>query len=106
MKNPFKDFLYFSRGERRGILVLIIGIIVIFLSGYIYSFQQNNRALSDKEIQLQVAALREYDHFINSMREQDKNVHSHFDKIPKHKKKTIKLAPFDPKHTDSTAICK
>lgn len=72
MKNPFKDFLYFSRGERRGILVLIIGIIVIFLSGYIYSFQQNNRALSDKEIQLQVAALREYDHFINSMREQDK----------------------------------
>ena len=33
MKNPFKDFLYFSRGERRGILVLIIGIILIFLSG-------------------------------------------------------------------------
>ena len=51
MKNPFKDFLYFSRGERRGILVLIIGIIVIFLSGHIYSFQQNNRVLSDKEIQ-------------------------------------------------------
>ena len=94
MKNPFKDFLYFSWGERRGILVLIIGIIVIFLSGYIYSFQQNNRALSDKEIQLQVAALREYDHFINSMREQDKNVRSHFDKFPKHKKKTIILAPF------------
>lgn len=87
MKNPFKDFLYFSRGERRGILVLIIGIIVIFLSGYIYSFQQNNRVLSDKEIQLQVAALREYDHFINSMREQDKNVRSHFDTFPKHKKK-------------------
>ena len=106
MKNPFKDFLYFSRGERRGILVLIIGIIVIFLSGYIYSFQQNNRALSDKEIQLQVAALREYDHFINSMREQDKNVRSHFDKFPKHKKKTIILAPFDPNHADSTAFCR
>lgn len=35
MQNPFKEFLYFSRGERRGILVLITGIILVFLSGYI-----------------------------------------------------------------------
>lgn len=36
MQNPFKEFLYFSQGERRGILVLITGIILVFLSGYIY----------------------------------------------------------------------
>ena len=39
MQNPFKEFLYFSRGERRGILVLITGIILVFLSGYIYIYQ-------------------------------------------------------------------
>ena len=61
MKNPFKDFLYFSRGERRGILVLIIGIILIFLSGYIYSFRQNSRQLSEEESRIQAAALKEYD---------------------------------------------
>ena len=58
MKNPFKDFLYFSRGERRGILVLIIGIILIFLSGYIYSFRQNSRQLSEEESRIQAAALK------------------------------------------------
>ena len=65
MKNPFKDFLYFSRGERRGILVLIIGIVLIFLSGYIYSFRQNNRQLSEEEARIQAAALKEYDNFIS-----------------------------------------
>lgn len=76
MKNPFKDFLYFSRGERRGILVLIIGIILIFLSGYIYSFRQNSRQLSEEESRIQAAALKEYDNFISSMREQEKNENS------------------------------
>lgn len=63
MKNPFKDFLYFSRGERRGILVLIIGIVLIFLSGYIYSFRQNSRQLSEEESRIQAAALKEYDNY-------------------------------------------
>ena len=72
MKNPFKDFLYFSRGERRGILVLIIGIVLIFLFGYIYSFRQNSRQLSEEESRIQAAALKEYDNFIGSVREQEK----------------------------------
>lgn len=78
MKNPFKDFLYFSRGERRGILVLIIGIVLIFLFGYIYSFRQNSRQLSEEESRIQAAALKEYDNFISSVREQEKNENSRF----------------------------
>ena len=50
MQNPFKEFLYFSRGERRGILVLITGIILVFLSGYIYIYQREHRPLSDEAI--------------------------------------------------------
>ena len=42
MQNPFKEFLYFSQGERRGILVLITGIILVFLSGYIYIYQREH----------------------------------------------------------------
>ena len=101
MKNPFKDFLYFSRGERRGILVLIIGIILIFLSGYIYSFRQNSRQLSEEEARIQAAALKEYDNFINSVREQEKNENSRFKKSERYKKRTVVLAPFDPNRTDS-----
>ena len=64
MKNPFKDFLYFSRGERRGILVLIIGIILIFLSGYIYSSGKTAGYFLKEEARIQAAALKEYDNFI------------------------------------------
>ena len=106
MKNPFKDFLYFSRGERRGILVLIIGIILIFLSGYIYSFRQNSRQLSEEEARIQAAALKEYDNFIGSVREQEKNENSRFKKSERYKKRTVVLAPFDPNRTDSVTFCR
>ena len=106
MKNPFKDFLYFSRGERRGILVLIIGIVLIFLSGYIYSFRQNSRQLSEEESRIQAAALKEYDNFIGSVREQEKNENSRFKKSERYKKRTVVLAPFDPNRTDSVTFCR
>ena len=64
MQNPFKEFLYFSRGERRGILVLITGIILVFLSGYIYIYQRENRPLSDEVIRRQATAMAEYESFI------------------------------------------
>lgn len=69
MRNPLKDFLYFSRRERQGILVLITGIILIFLSGYIYTFRQEHRERTDEEIQLQASAVEEYEEFIASVRE-------------------------------------
>ena len=106
MKNPFKDFLYFSRGERRGILVLIIGIVLIFLFGYIYSFRQNSRQLSEEESRIQAAALKEYDNFIGSVREQEKNENSRFKKSERYKKRTVVLAPFDPNRTDSVTFCR
>ena len=38
---------------------------------------------------MQVAALREYDHFINSMREQDKKTFAAISTFPKHKKRQL-----------------
>lgn len=73
MQNPFKEFLYFSRGERRGILVLITGIILVFLSGYIYIYQRENRPLSDEVIRRQATAMAEYESFIASIQEKEQN---------------------------------
>lgn len=73
MQNPFKEFLYFSRGERRGILVLIIGIILVFLSGYIYIYQREHRPLSDEAIRRQATAMAEYESFIASIQEKEQN---------------------------------
>lgn len=72
MQNPFKEFLYFSRGERRGILVLITGIILVFLSGYIYIYQREHRPLSDEAIRRQATAMAEYESFVASIQERNK----------------------------------
>ena len=71
MQNPFKEFLYFSRGERRGILVLITGIILVFLSGYIYIYQREHRPLSDEAIRRQATAMAEYESFVASIQEKE-----------------------------------
>lgn len=106
MKNPLNDFFFFSRGERRGILVLITGIILIFLSGYIYSFRQNDLELSDKDVRSQTAALEEYNDFISSIQEKEKAARNRSDYSVKRPKRTIVPAPFNPNHADSTTLCR
>lgn len=106
MKNPLKDILYFSREERRGILVLIIGILLVFLSGHIYSSRHSNTQPSDEEIRTQAIALKEYDSFISSLREQEKPVRTSSYHPGEYKKRTIVLAPFDPNRADSAAFCR
>ena len=91
MQNPFKEFLYFSRGERRGILVLITGIILVFLSGYIYIYQRENRPLSDEVIRRQATAMAEYESFIASIQE-------------KEQKWDNRLKPSYPKTTDNRLL--
>ncbi len=106
MKNPLKDFLFFSRGERRGILALIIVIILVFLSGHIYSFLRNSAPLSDEEIRMQALALKEYDNFINSIQEQEKSTRNSLHYTETYKKRTVVLAPFDPNRADSITLCR
>lgn len=104
MKNPLKDFLYFTRGERRGILVLITGIILIFLSGYLYSFWQNRQVLSDKEIQQQISALKEYDDFIASVQIKEKNTRNYSKYPEKQPAPAISPVPFNPNTADSAIL--
>lgn len=106
MRNPLKDFLYFSRRERQGILVLITGIILIFLSGYIYTFRQEHRERTDEEIQLQASAVEEYEEFIASVREKDNKREFHSNRYSINSSSKITLTSFNPNTADSATFRK
>lgn len=106
MKNPFKDFLYFSREERRGILVLITGIILVLLAGHIYSFRRRNAQPSEEKRRAQAIALEEFERFISSIQEQEKPARTSSYHHGAYEKRTIVLAPFDPNRADSGTFCR
>lgn len=107
MRNPLQEFFYFSREERRGILVLIACILLVFLSGHVYTYWRNNRPLSKEEIEWQAAAVAEYESFIASMHEKEKEYDNRlrysFGKRPS---TAVALAPFDPNVADSATLCR
>lgn len=62
----WKDFFYFSKAERQGIILLIILIAVIFGGTFIYS-----EVHKDEDIVIDKEKLKEYNNFISSVREKD-----------------------------------
>lgn len=105
MRNPLKDFLYFSRGEKRGILVLVVIIVAIFFSGHIYTACWEQSKPSAEEIRQQAAAMEEYRSFIASVREIDKKWEQRT--YPRYRKKmppAITLTAFNPNTADSATF--
>lgn len=62
----WKDFFYFSKAERQGIILLIILIAVVFGGTFIYS-----EVYKDEDIIIDKEKLKEYNNFISSVREKD-----------------------------------
>ena len=106
MQNPFKEFLYFSQGERRGILVLITGIILVFLSGYIYIYQREHRPLSDEVIRRQATAMAEYESFIASIQEKEQKWDNRLKPSSQKQPTTVSFARFNPNTADSVIFCR
>ena len=104
MQNPFKEFLYFSRGERRGILVLITGIILVFLSGYIYIYQRENRPLSDEVIRRQATAMAEYESFIASIQEKEQKWDNRLKPSSQKQPTTVSLGPFQSQYSPTPSF--
>lgn len=92
MRSPWKDFLYFSRGEKRGILVLVVIIVAVFLSGHIYTYWRERQKTPAGETEQQAAALKEYKDFIASVQKIDKKWKQRT--YPRHREKAP--APFSP----------
>lgn len=107
MQNPFKEFFYFSREERRGILVLMTIILLVFLSGHIYVYLRSNRLPSEEEIEQQAAAMAEYESFIASIEKQEEEQSYRFKHpSPRRPSTAVTLMPFDPNEADSSTLCR
>lgn len=105
MGNPLKEFLFFSRGERRGILVLIAGIVLLFLSGYFYTLLHDRRELSEEEKREQAATLREYNGFIRSVHQPARTPLHDKGQYAAYPEEAAVPVPFDPNRADSITLC-
>ncbi|MDE5711675.1 MAG: helix-hairpin-helix domain-containing protein, partial [Bacteroides sp.] len=107
MRNLLKEFFYFSREERRGILVLMAGILLVFLSGQIYTYLRKSRPLPKEDIERQAAAMAEYESFIASIEKQEEKQSYRFKhSAPEHPSTAVALMPFDPNEADSSTLCR
>ena len=106
MHNPFKNFFYFSRGERRGILVLITGIVLVFLSGLFYSYWKDMQFPSEEDLKQQAIAEAEYNTFISSIEEKEKQWKPKYSKYDHKEPQAFNLTPFNPNTTDSATFCR
>lgn len=109
MQNPFKDFLYFSRRERRGILVLVAGIVLVFLSGHIYSYRKAGRQLTEEEAERQAAATAECEAFIASVQEKEQKRANKSQKYAGYYREevpVVSLTSFNPNEADSITLRK
>ena len=73
MQNLFKDFFLLFPGEKRGILMLIATICIVFLAGYLISAWQRRDQTSLDDKVIQAIAQQEYEEFIASLEEKKSN---------------------------------
>ena len=103
MQNLFKDFFYFSRGEKRGILMLITTICIVFLAGYLISAWQRRDQTSPNDRAIQATAQQEYEEFIASLEEKEQSDEKQYTSYKQKKEESIPviLVSFNPNTADS-----
>ena len=106
MQNPFKEFLYFSQGERRGILVLIYRHHSRLSLRYIYIYQREHRPLSDEAIRRQATAMAEYESFIASIQEKEQKWDNRLNSSSPKQPTTVSLVRFNPNTADALLFCR
>lgn len=95
-----KDFLYYTKTERQGIIVLVVLILGVYAAPELFAFF--TRA-EDTGCTKNEKADQEYNDFISSLREtkpHPKSGHS----FPSTPQREIKLTMFDPNTADSTTF--
>ena len=96
----WKDFLYYTKTERQGIIVLVVLILGVYAAPKLFSFFTH---AEDTDCRENEKFDKEYNDFISSLREtkpHQKSGHS-FQSSPQ---REIKLAMFDPNTADSTTF--
>ena len=102
MQNLFKDYFYFSRGEKRGILILIAAVCIVFLAGYLISAWQRREYISPDDMAIQADAEQEYEEFIASLKEKEQHRERQYTTYKKQEENPpVILASFNPNTADS-----
>lgn len=96
----WKDFLYYTKTERQGIIVLVVLILGVYAAPKLFSFFTRTEDTDCKENE---KFDKEYNDFISSLRETKPHQKSgpSFQSSPQ---REIKLAIFDPNTADSTTL--
>ena len=96
----WKDFLYYTKTERQGIIVLVVLILGVYAAPKLFSFFKHAEDTDCKENE---KFDKEYNDFISSLRETQPHQKSgpSFQSSPQ---REIKLAIFDPNTADSTTL--
>lgn len=92
----WKDFFYFTRAERQGILILAVLCILVFVAGWLIPLKENT-AKNDTE-----KFKKEYAGFMSSIREKEQKIYSHNNRFQP--PRTVRLTTFDPNITDSVGF--
>lgn len=72
MRNVLKDFLYFSRGERRGVWLLCFLILLVVCAGPAYRYWRDGRSQPSASERAMLTALQqEYADFERSLRDEE-----------------------------------
>ena len=93
----WKDWFYFTKGERRGIYVLLVAIVLAIAACYLPGYLIRNDELLSSEEDWQACQ-----EFLASLREKEEQRKEEY-AYPS-EKSTIVLAPFDPNTADSVTF--
>lgn len=105
MRRLFKEFLYFSRQEKLGILMLIAAIGIVLLSGRFISACQQRNGATDDDVAAQTAARQEYEEFIASIEEAEQPQRRQYTTTGyKREEVPVILKAFDPNTADSITL--
>lgn len=92
----WKDFFYFTRAQRRGIIVLVILIVSVFTACWFVPPRQDNVRTDTEAFQ------KEYEAFVASISEQKQERRAGYAEHNWHRE--VILAPFDPNTADSVTF--
>ena len=96
-----KDFLYFTKGERNGISLLIVLILLVILSSFIYQYFLPETASDYLDFQKEIA------NFENSLQKSEKGTFiNQLDKFIEKRYDTLDLFYFDPNNTTNESFKK
>lgn len=99
----FKEFLYFSKEERRGILLLLAAVLLA-LSALLFRAQWGNSASSGKPGLQDTASASGYDAFRASQERQGKQRAKHTAYPQRRSVPPVRLVAFDPNTADSATF--